>query len=66
MVILALAAFVACAFGLAANIVVMTGHSKWNLYNGLAVAAVSLALNALLIPSWGIYGALGPPLGRPC
>ncbi len=63
MIILAVAAFVACAFGLAANIVVMTGHSKWNLYNGLVVAAVSIAFNALLIPRWGIVGAALATLG---
>ena len=35
----------------------MTGHSKLNLLFGIAGAMLSLALNLLLIPRWGLVGA---------
>ncbi len=57
MLILASGALVACLLGLATNVIVMTGHSKWNLYNGIATAVVSIVSNILLVPRWGIIGA---------
>ncbi len=46
-----------CCFGLAGNIVVMTGHSKWNLFNSLTVAGLNAGFNLALIPRFGIMGA---------
>lgn len=46
-----------CSFGLASNIIVMTGHSKWNLVNSLLMAGLNLTLNYLWIPEHGILGA---------
>lgn len=43
--------------GLAANVILMTGHSRLNLATGVAGAALSVALNLLLIPRWGLMGA---------
>ena len=57
MFILALAAFLNCAFGLAGNMVVMTGHSKWNLFNSAMAGSLSLFFNWLLISRFGLWGA---------
>jgi O-antigen/teichoic acid export membrane protein len=46
-----------CCCGLAGNVIVMTGHSGWNLINSTTVAVVNVALNLLLIPRYGIIGA---------
>ncbi|HUT79246.1 MAG TPA: polysaccharide biosynthesis C-terminal domain-containing protein [Polyangia bacterium] len=46
-----------CCCGLAGNIIVMTGHSGWNLFNSATVALVNVGLNLLLIPRFGIIGA---------
>lgn len=46
-----------CAFGLAGNVVVMTGHSRWNLLNSVTVAVLNAGLNLLLVPHYGITGA---------
>ena len=46
-----------CFVGLAGNIIVMTGHSMWNLINSISVAVLNLAFNYLMIPKYGILGA---------
>ena len=46
-----------CSVGLAGNIIVMTGHSIWNLINSISVAMLNLAFNYLMIPKYGILGA---------
>ena len=46
-----------CSVGLAGNIIVMTGHSLWNLINSISVAGLNLLFNYLLIPKYGILGA---------
>lgn len=46
-----------CAFGLAGNVVVMTGHSRLNLLNSATVGIVNVGLNFLLIPAFGMAGA---------
>jgi O-antigen/teichoic acid export membrane protein len=46
-----------CGFGLAGNIVVMTGHAKWNLLNSITVASINTVLNLVFIPKWGMIGA---------
>ena len=35
----------------------MTGHQKWNVYNAIALAAVSVSLTVILVPRMGIAGA---------
>lgn len=35
----------------------MTGHQKYNVYNAIAMAVVSIALNTILVPRMGIAGA---------
>jgi O-antigen/teichoic acid export membrane protein len=35
----------------------MTGHQKYNVYNAIAMAILSIGLNAVLIPRMGIAGA---------
>lgn len=49
--------YLVSAFGLAGNVVVMTGHSRLNLMNSLAVGAVNVGFNLLLIPPFGMVGA---------
>jgi O-antigen/teichoic acid export membrane protein len=57
MLLLLLAAFVMCAWGLAGNCIVYMGHSGWNLFNSALVAVVTTGLNFLLIPRYGLMGA---------
>lgn len=49
--------FLQNAFGLAGNVVVMTGHSRLNLLNSVSTGAVNTVLNLLLIPPLGPVGA---------
>jgi O-antigen/teichoic acid export membrane protein len=46
-----------CSFGLAGNVVAMTGYSKITLMNSIIVASINTALNFLLIPKLGLIGA---------
>ncbi len=57
MLLLLVPPLLACCFGLAGNIVVMTGHSIWNLFNSLVVAGLNTLFNLLLIPKYGMVGA---------
>ncbi len=57
MLLLLVAPVLSCSFGLAGNIVVMTGHSLWNLMNSVAVAGLNLLLLWLLVPRFGMLGA---------
>ena len=45
------------SFSLAGNIVVMTGHSMYNLMNSLTVSSLNIGLNLWLIPKYGLSGA---------
>lgn len=49
--------YLQCGFGLAGNIVVMTGHSRLNLMNSAITGVVNALLNWWLIPLFGIAGA---------
>lgn len=49
--------YLQCAFGLAGNVVVMTGHSRLNLFNSMTTASTNVALNTVLIPVFGPVGA---------
>lgn len=44
-------------FGLAGNVVVMTGHSRLNLINSATIGVVNVGLNFVLIPRFGMAGA---------
>ena len=44
-------------FGIAGNVVVMTGHSRLNLLNSATMGAVNVGMNLLLIPRFGMAGA---------
>ena len=44
-------------FGLAGNVVVMTGHSRLNLLNSATMGVVNVGVNLLLIPRFGMAGA---------
>jgi O-antigen/teichoic acid export membrane protein len=57
LLVLLLAAFVMCAWGLAGNCIVYTGHSGWNLFNSALVALITTGLNLLMIPRFGLMGA---------
>ena len=47
----------AAAVGMAGNVLVMTGFSKWNLFNSLLSAGLNVGLNVALIPRFGLTGA---------
>jgi O-antigen/teichoic acid export membrane protein len=57
MLILLVNPFLSCATGLTGNAIVMSGFSRWNLINSLSVGSLNFALNLILIPRWGFYGA---------
>lgn len=59
MLLLLIPPLLSCSFGLAGNILVMTGHSMWNLVNSLAVAGITTWLSMRLIPEFGLMGAAG-------
>lgn len=44
-------------FGLAGNLLLMTGHSRLLLVNSLSCLGLNIALNLLLIPHFGLLGA---------
>ncbi|MCA9544616.1 MAG: polysaccharide biosynthesis C-terminal domain-containing protein [Myxococcales bacterium] len=57
MAVLLIPPFLSCAFGLAGNSIVFTGHSRWNLVNSLLVAGLNTVFNLWLIPRMGLLGA---------
>jgi O-antigen/teichoic acid export membrane protein len=57
MLVLLIPPLLSCAVGLGGNILVMTGHSFWNLTNSLTVAGLNALLNYFLIPAYGLVGA---------
>jgi O-antigen/teichoic acid export membrane protein len=57
MLLLIIPPLLSCSCGIAGNIVVMTGHSMWNLLNSFLVAGLNALLNFLLIPRFGFMGA---------
>ena len=46
-----------CAFGLAGNMLLMTGHSRLLLVNSVAALLLNVVLNLLFIPRWGALGS---------
>ncbi|MES9881124.1 MAG: polysaccharide biosynthesis C-terminal domain-containing protein [Sedimenticola sp.] len=57
MVALLIPPFLSCAFGLAGNTLIFTGHPSWTLFNSLLVAGLNTLLNLWLIPAHGLLGA---------
>lgn len=57
MLLLIVPPLLSCTLGLAGNILVMTGHSTWNLINSLSAAAVTAGFAWLWIPAFGLMGA---------
>jgi O-antigen/teichoic acid export membrane protein len=57
MIILTIVPLLSCGIGLAGNVITMTGHSGWNLFNSGVTAGLGIVTAALLIPEWGIFGA---------
>jgi O-antigen/teichoic acid export membrane protein len=49
--------FLSCAYGLAGNSIVFTGHSGWTLFNSVLVAGLNTLFNWWMIPRWGLVGA---------
>lgn len=54
---IALGPVMSCFFGLAGNLLLMTGHARLLLANSSAMVLLNILLNALLIPRWGLMGA---------
>ncbi|NNE45325.1 MAG: hypothetical protein HKN37_01560 [Rhodothermales bacterium] len=57
MLLLLLIPYLQCSLGLAGNIVVMTGHSGYNLFNSVTTASANVLLNLWWIPLFGPFGA---------
>ncbi|HET7399806.1 MAG TPA: polysaccharide biosynthesis C-terminal domain-containing protein, partial [Intrasporangium sp.] len=57
LVVLSLAMLLSTAFGTVDSVIVMAGHTGWNLVNAVLAAAVMFGLDLLLIPAWGVLGA---------
>lgn len=49
--------FLSCAYGLAGNCIVYTGHTTWTLFNSLLVAGLNTLFNWWMIPIWGLAGS---------
>ncbi len=57
MIMLLVPGLLACTVGLSGNILVMTGHSMWNLINSVTIAFANIFFNYFLIPPFGLWGA---------
>ncbi|HYW68559.1 MAG TPA: flippase [bacterium] len=57
MVIMATGLLIAVSTGPVGVTLSMTGHQKWNVYNAIALAVISVGLTVLLVPRMGIAGA---------
>ena len=57
LVVLSLAMLLSTLFGTVDSIILMAGHSSWNLLNALLAAGVMFGLDVVLIPTWGVFGA---------
>jgi len=55
--ILVLSAFIQAMFGLGGSALVMTGHSRINLYNIIFAIILNVVINSILIPKMGLEGA---------
>ncbi len=57
MLLLAVMPLLSCVFGIAGNVIVMTGHSRWNLFNSLVTVVLTLVVATILVPRYGLMGA---------
>lgn len=57
MLLLAVLPLLSCVFGIAGNVIVMTGHSRWNLFNSVLSVVLTLVVATLLVPPFGLIGA---------
>ncbi|MER7073558.1 lipopolysaccharide biosynthesis protein [Terrabacter sp. NPDC000476] len=57
LVVLSLAMLLSTLCGTVDSIIMMAGHTSWNLANAVVAAAVMFGLDVLLIPTWGVFGA---------
>lgn len=57
LVVLVMASVVACGFGMAGNVIGMSGLPAVNLANGILCTAVNTACNLSWVPRWGLLGA---------
>lgn len=57
MVILSAGLLVAVSTGPVGITLAMTGYQKWNVYNAIALALVSVGLTVILVPRMGVVGA---------
>lgn len=55
--LLAVGPMMSCFFGLAGNLLLMTGHARLLLFNSVVCGIFNLALNLLLVPPLGLFGA---------
>lgn len=54
---LAVPPLLSCAVGISSNLIVMTGHARWNLFNAVLSGLLNGTFNYLLIPEYGLAGA---------
>lgn len=57
LVFLAIGQFINAAVGPNGLMLSMSGHQKWEMFNGIAVACLNIVLNILLIPQLGAVGS---------
>lgn len=57
LIIVSIGTLINASTGICSAMIVMTGHSRISLINSLIVISLSVILNLLLIPLWGIIGA---------
>lgn len=57
LVVLSLAMLLSTLFGTVDSLILMAGHTSWNLINALIAFGVMGALDIWLIPKWGVFGA---------
>lgn len=55
--LLAVGPLMSCFFGLAGNLLLMTGHARLLLLNAVVASALNVVLNLALIPLFGLLGA---------
>jgi len=55
--LLAVGPLMSCFFGLAGNLLLMTGHARLLLFNAVVSSILNVILNLALIPHYGLFGA---------
>jgi len=57
LIFLAIGQFVNAAVGPNGLMLSMSGHQKWEMFNGIAVATLNVVLNIILVPRYGATGS---------